>query len=259
MTGASHRWARPKGAADLSTRAATALSGTTALLAGARLAFGRLVGRPLVLVSLLALAIAAMVALVERGYEPVGAATRVLTVVFGLVVPLASFAVLSIATGRARIGETVWPLARHGLRSSHLALGLLLGVMVVAAGLAVVTVELSLVLSRGADGYGAGAAGLGRDALTSGWIAALGAAAYVAWFGLGAAFFRFGRGRWIPLVADFVLGAGAGYSAAVWPRAQLRNLIGGDGVLDLSQATSSVWLAGLIVVVTVLAALRAGD
>ncbi|RLB62439.1 MAG: hypothetical protein DRI90_09060, partial [Deltaproteobacteria bacterium] len=190
MTGASHRWARPKGAADLSTRAATALSGTTALLAGARLAFGRLVGRPLVLVSLLALAIAAMVALVERGYEPVGAATRVLTVVFGLVVPLASFAVLSIATGRARIGETVWPLARHGLRSSHLALGLLLGVMVVAAGLAVVTVELSLVLSRGADGYGAGAAGLGRDALTSGWIAALGAAAYVAWFGLGAAFFR---------------------------------------------------------------------
>jgi hypothetical protein len=230
-----------------------------ALWAGVRVALGRLLGRRLVVVALLALASAAMVALIERGYEPVGAATRGLTVVFGLVVPLASFAVLSIATGRARIGETVWPLARQGLRASHLALGLLLGAMAVAAGLAVMTVEISLVLSHGGASQGPGTLGLGRDAITSGWIAALGASAYVAWFGLGAAFFRFGRGRWISLLADFVLGAGSGYAAALWPRAQLRNLIGGEPVLALPQATSSVLLAGMIVVVTLLAALRAGD
>ncbi len=243
----------------MSARIGTAPSAMTALWAGARLAGGRLAGRRLVLVALLALSVAAMVALVERSHEPVDAATRALTVVFGLVVPLSCFAVLSIATGRARIDETLWPLARHGLRGSHLALGLLMGTMVVAASLAVVTVELSLVLCYGGDGQAAGTAGFGRDAVTTGWIAALGSSAYVAWFGFGAAFFRFGRGRWIPLVADFILGAGAGYVAALWPRAQLRNLIGGEPVLDLPQATSSVLLAAMIVVVTLLAALRAGD
>jgi len=237
----------------------TAPAGLVALTAGARLAVGRLACRRLVLVALLATMLTAMMALVERSHEAVDAASRMLPLAFGLVVPLSSFAVMAIATGRARLSEAVWPLARHGLRRSHVALGLLLGAQAVAAALALVAVELGLVLSHGLSGQGAGPIGLARDAVTSGWIAALGAAAYVAWFGLGAAFLRLGRGRWLVLVADFLLGLGAGYFAACWPRAHLRNLIGGEPLLELSQATSSVALAAATVVVTVLAAMRSGD
>ncbi len=237
----------------------TTPTGLVALTAGARLAVGRLVCRRLVVVALLATMVTAMTALVERSHQPVDAASRMLTVAFGLVVPLSSFAVLAIATGRRRLDEAIWPLARHGLRGSHVALGLLLGAQAVAAALALVAIEVGLLLSHGLAGQEAGTIGLGRDVMISGWIAALGGAAYVAWLGLGAAFLRFGRGRWLVLAADFVLGLGTGYVAVWWPRGHLRNLIGGEPLLELSQATTSVLLAAVTVMVTVLAAMRSGD
>jgi len=237
----------------------TAPPSLLALQAGARLAEARLACRRFVLAALFAITLAAMVALVERSHEPVGAASRMLTVVFGLVVPLSSFAVLAVVTGRARLAEAAWPLSRHGLRGSHVALGLLLTAQVAAALLAMVVVAVALVLSHGLSGPAAGAIGLGRDVLVSGWIAAAGAAAYVAWFGLGATFLRFGRGRWVVLAADFLLGLGTGYLAACWPRAHLGNLIGAEPVLELPQTMSSGAVAAMIVVPTLAAALRAGD
>ena len=61
-------------------------------------------------------------------------------------------------------------------------IGMLAVGMLSAAAIAVVTTLGALLISYG------GVAAIGGDVLTSCWIAALGAAAYVAWFGLGSAF-----------------------------------------------------------------------
>jgi hypothetical protein len=64
----------------------------------------------------------------------------------------------------------------------------------------------------------------------------------VALFAVGATFLAAGRGRWLALVGDFLLGAGAGALAIAWPRSHLANLTGGVPPLDLAQHWSSVVL-----------------
>jgi hypothetical protein len=218
-----------------------------------RLGLLRVGVRAPVLVALLSLAVGVMVGLVERDYLALGAADRSLSVVFSLLIPLSSFAVTSLVVGRARLDDAVWPWARHGLPRRQLIIGMLLVGMLVAALIAAVTALAALLLSHGAT------AAFGRDALTTCWIGALAAAAYVAWFGLGAAFWRMGRGRWLVLIADFTIGGGVGVMALPWPRAHLRSLIGFEAVADLPQRTSSVLLAAMAAVLLLLAALRFGD
>ena len=221
--------------------------------AGARLGLGRLRSIELAWVALLGLGLALATGFIERRSGSFGAPDRTLGVVFRWLVPLESFAVVGLVLGRGRLGEGVWCLARHGHARRDLATGLQLSAMVVAALLAVATTVLAL-----ATAYSS-LAGLGRDLATSGWIAALGAAAYVAWFAFGATALRFGRGRWLALHGDFVLGGSAGWWSVPWPRSHLRNLIGAEPPLGLAQASSSVLLAAMVVVLALLGSLRSGD
>ncbi|HVY47084.1 MAG TPA: hypothetical protein VHB21_14450, partial [Minicystis sp.] len=68
-----------------------------------------------------------------------------------------------------------------------------------------------------------------------------------------------GGGRWVPLVADYALGASTGLLGAVLPRGNALNLLGGAAPLGLSQPTSSLLLALMTVVLVVAAALRSGN
>ena len=107
-----------------------------------------------------------------------------------------------------------------------------------------------------ASAHSAASLPLGRDALTSGWIGGLVAAAYASWFTLGATFFERGGGRWAPLLVDFVFGGGTGLVAGLLPRAHARGLLGGEGPLGFTQPESSSALLLMMVVLPVLAALR---
>jgi hypothetical protein len=97
---------------------------------------------------------------------------------------------------------------------------------------------------------------LAGDAITSAWVAALAAAAYTSWFALGATFGRRGGGRWAPLLLDFVMGGSTGLAGALLPRANAASLLGGAAPLGMTQASSSVILAGSVMVLAGIAALR---
>jgi hypothetical protein len=122
---------------------------------------------------------------------------------------------------------------------------------VVSAILSVLFAALAVVVAH-ADGNPP----LAGDLVTSGWIAALTAAAYTGWFSLGATFGRRGGGRWVPLLLDFILGAGTGLAASFLPRAHAASLLGGSGPLGMPQSSSSLVLAASAMALSGVAAAR---
>lgn len=222
-------------------------------LRGVHLARGRLRFRAVAAVVCLSLAVAAVAAAAARARLPIEAPGRAMGVVLRWIVPLSSFALTSLAVGRARLDDSVWPLAAHGVPRRHAVLGVIAVAVACCSATAALSASLALVVAYGAI------PGLFGDLTTSTWIAALGASAYAGWFVLGAGFLRLGRGRWAPLLLDFTFGATAGVLAVVWPRPHLVNLLGGEALLGMSQPSSSVALAASAVVVICLAAMRAGD
>ena len=120
-----------------------------------------------------------------------------------------------------------------------------------AALVAVLCAELALAIAYAGD------AGWGADALTTGWIAALAAVSYVAWFSFGATFLRLGRGRWVCLGADALFGAGTSVVALPWPRAHVASLLGQDPLMDLPQSSSSALLVGIAAILLLSTSLRA--
>ena len=220
---------------------------------GAGLAMSRLEWRRALSVVVTSLAVAALGALLMHNRAPLEAPGQSVGLVLRWVVPLSTFAVVSLLIGRARVDDRIWSVAAHGLPKRHLVVGLATIVIVVSAVVAVLTTAAALVVAYGSM------PGLATDLATSSWIAALAGAAYAVWFILGASFLRLGRGRWVPLIADFILGESDTVLAVIWPRPHLDNLAGGAGVLDISQPTSSVLLAAMTLIVLCLAAIRAGD
>jgi hypothetical protein len=101
--------------------------------------------------------------------------------------------------------------------------------------------------------------GLAGDALTTLWIALLGAGSYTAAFGLGSSFWRNGRGRWLVLALDLVIGGGTTPLAVLFPRAHLASLLGGRAVFELPQRSSSALLLIATLLLLALAALRVPD
>jgi hypothetical protein len=237
----------------VNARAASSSPSARPLTLGMRLGAARLGGRPAWLVVLLALALSATSGLIEHGYTRVGAPDRTVASIMRLVVPLASFALVSLATSRQRLDHAVWCAARYGASRRRLTLGLLLTTVCAAALLSFVAVELGLAASY------AGGSGWLRDAWVSGWIAALSAAAYAAWFLWSTSFLAHGRGLWLALVGDFLIGSGSGAFACAWPRAHARSLIGGEAVLELPQSSSSILLASMVLLFGALAMARAGE
>lgn len=192
------------------------------------------------------------VALLERQAVPHGAATRTLLgAVFGLAMPLFVYAATSRVCGGRRLDTALYALARHGADRRACALG---AVATLAAGAALAfaaLAALSVVAARGTSDPA-----LVRDALTSAWIAALGAASYASWFALGSTAGQAGGGRFAALLADWLLGTATTALAFPWPRGHLRNLLGAEPVLRMSQSQASLTLCFLASGYLLLALLR---
>lgn len=221
-----------------------------AIRLGAAAARARILRRPTALAVLLGLALIVVSTVIERRLGSAGAVSRVLGSTFRLIIPLATFGVAAAATGHDRLREAVWPLARYGAARRHIAFGTLLAAIAASAVLAALFAVVSVVLA-----HSPGEPPLLRDAFQSAWIGALTASAYAAWFCLGAVFWKRGRGRFLPLLLDVLVGGSTGLLGAVFPRGNAENLLGGAAALHLSQPASSAILALSAASLTLIASL----
>lgn len=157
-------------------------------------------------------------------------------VVFGLVVPVLAYLVSQRVSGGQRLDQCVEGVARYGASRRAAALGVLLFAALLSACASALLTLLALLGTR------APAADL-RVSLGIAFAAGLG---YSFWLGAASLVGKRGGGRKWALILDFVLGAGSSFVALWWPRAHVRNLLGGEPALDLSQRAA--WIAlGLIV------------
>ena len=213
----------------------------TALKLGARAAFASDGARPIVLPIAAALLGCALSAWLERFFQPIHAVDRALIRdAFGLWLPLAAYVASERIAKRRRLDTAIAALPRYGVsrRGSLGGAVLALGGVLAAAGAGCGAVSVLVVHdSRGVS--------LLHDVLLSTWIGALGGVSYAAWLGLCSGFGRAGR-RGAFLILDLILGSSSALWALPFPRAHLRNLLGGSPPLGLSQAAS----AGLLTVLS---------
>jgi hypothetical protein len=212
----------------------------TAFRAGMALAWARLRGPGTAFAAVTALVCATLVAVIERSTEPYYAADRALTGgVFGLILPLLGYLVLERVTVGARLDHSVDELSRHGADRRWLGLGLYAVAALALAAIALLLAVTGVCLSRGAKDPL-----LLRDLAATSWIAVLSGVAYAAWFSLASLVGRRGR-RGTAWLADLLLGSGGSVLAAPLPRGHVRNLLGGQPVLELTQWASAVALIAL--------------
>lgn len=224
-----------------------------AVLLGARLGLERLRDRRTAGALLLAVALAVAGALIERRAGSLGAVDRALAGTFRLVLPLLTLALVSRAASRDGLAAGTFPLARFGLPRFAVAIGVVASAALVAAAAGAVLAALTVAVAHSPS-----APPLAGDMLLSAWIAAVTALAYAGWVALGATFFR-GRGQWLPVAADFVIGGTTGLAGAILPRAHATSLLGlGAAPLALPQAVSFAALFAMAIVLTLAAAVRSG-
>jgi len=210
------------------------------LSAGVDLARARLAQRSTRVALALALVFELGVALLERAEGRPGAADRALTGgAFGVALPLVCYFLVGQVTRGASLREALLPLTRHGLDRQSVSYGLTLPTAVVAACFAGLSGVLVVAVTRGASDPA-----LLTDAFTSLWIGLVAGAAYTAAFVGASGYGRRGQGRSWLLGADFLLGAGSSFLAFPWPKGHVRNLLGGDAVLELSWASALLALLG---------------
>ena len=169
-----------------------------------------------------------------------------------IALPLLAYAIVSASLAGDGLVRSGRSLVAFGAHPAKVALGAIAVAVLVSALLAALTGAGVVLLT-----HGEGDPPLANDLLTTGWASLLGAAAYASWFCLGASFGARGGGRAVFLGIDWILGSGHGVIAALLPRGNLRNLLGGEAPLALSQGASVGMLVGLTVVLAGLAALRA--
>ena len=225
----------------------------TGLIAGARIGLGRGLRLQALGWALLALCLVALGAFAERRAGLLGAANRALTgSAFGLVIPLYLFATATTVLGGARLDHAASPIARFGHPRRRVALGLVLGTMLLG-GLAAAVLGATAALVA----HDPSAPPTATDALTAAWIGALTGCAYGGLFALGSTFGARGGGRIVALLLDFLLGSTSGAAALFFPRAHAQNLLGAEPPLQLlTQPTSTACLAVLAVVLPAIALLR---
>ncbi|MGK4005946.1 hypothetical protein WMF31_25215 [Sorangium sp. So ce1036] len=209
--------------------------------------------RPLLSLGLgLSLAIAA--AVIEVSFGSSGAVDRALLATFRLILPLTLFALAADAARRTTLRDAAWPAARFGAPSHHVALGIALATALAGALVGALLALAVVVIARSP-----GDAPFVRDVLISGWVGALTGAAYAGWFSFGATFLRHGRGRFVLLAADFLLGGSAGVAGALLPRGHAVNLLGGPAPLGLGQPASAGLLALSALFLVLASAARSRD
>lgn len=174
--------------------------------------------------------------LYERSREPAYAADRTLLgATFGVALPIFCYALFGVIHRHGPTQALLEPLARHGANRRALALGLFAGLAAWAAAFAALLGILAVLSARGA-----GDARVPTDMFASAWSGSAIAVSYIGLFAFGSLWAR--KGRLILLVADWLFGSGSGVLALPWPRGHARNLLGGEPVLELSQASALLLL-----------------
>lgn len=182
-----------------------------------------------------------------------GASTdRVLLGLFApLALPLVAMSVLGACTGPNGLRAQASAVQAFGASGFRAALATLAVASVGAALLAAILGALVTLLAHGdADPP------LARDVLTTAWVAALGAVAYVTYFGVGATFGARGGGRGVMLLFSWLLADAGTTGAALSPHAHVRSLLGGHPAATFSQRASTLDLVGLALVCALYAAWR---
>lgn len=198
-------------------------------------------------------ALAVVAAYVTRGRGSAHGADHVLLGAFGgIALPLLVYGVVSATLGGDGLARSGASLVAFGAPPARVAT---VSVLVTALASAVLGAALAAAVAFVA--HGSGDPPVVRDILTSAWIGGLGGAAYAAMFTLGACFGKRGAGRSAVLVVDWIFGSGYGALSCFFPRAHVRNLLGGDPSLELTQGASAMMLGGLVVVYAALAVVRA--
>ncbi len=197
-------------------------------------------------------ALLAAVAIVTRAGGWVHGADHVLIETYGgLVLPVLAYVVVGAVFGARSISDSTRALVALGAGSSTAALAAVaVAVSACTLGGAALAAAVAVVAHGTADPP------IALDAVTSAYAGALGGAAYAAWLALGTALGRRGGGRATLLVVDWVLGAGSGATAAITPRAHLRNLLGGTPPINFSESSSACALVILTIVCGLLATQR---
>ena len=204
---------------------------------GWALARERLRGPSAALVLLLSAGAAFVIGVLERRSDARSAPDDILSgVVFGIALPLLAYLVSERACDGNRLERSVDGVARYGSNRRAALLGVLFAsALCTALAGALVTIAALL----GAHAWHSSS--LGADLRASVGIALIAGVVYALYFGAASMLGKRGTGRKWALIVDFVLGAGSSALAAPWPRAHLRNLLGGEPAVDLSQV--SAWLA----------------
>jgi len=224
--------------------------------AASRLAVARLLRTRRARLAIVGWAIfATATAILERATGATSGADHLMTGLFGRVVlPLQTFAIVSAVVGGSGLKPGVAGLVALGAKRERAVLGTtavaLLASALLASALALAVVALA---------HGATDPPLLSDLVATAWIAALGGAAYGAYFSAAAALGRTGAARAVFLVFDFLVAGLAGVLAVLTPRGHLLSLFGGPPCAELSQRASSgalVLLAVGYVVVTLAFARR---
>ncbi len=218
-------------------------------LAGLELGWARAGYRWYALVVATALLASLTGLLVGHRADPSSSADSTLvSVTIGIVVPLLAFALVARAFP-SRLERALGPVARHGA-DRWLSLA---GASTPALGVCILSGAMLAAITRllGGSLSNPGVA----DVVTCSWIGGLSGLAYGAWFILASSVGSRAQGRWIALIVDWLFGIGTGVLALPWPRAHLRNLLGGAPPMQLDQWHASGVLAllcGIYVVLTLL-------
>ncbi len=220
---------------------------------GARLALERLRDRRTTGALLLAVALAVAGGWIERNATSLGAVDRALAGTFRLVVPLLVLTLVSRAVSRDGLGPGTFSLARFGVPRFAVALGVVGSAALVCAVSGAVLAAVTVAFA-----HTEASPPLAFDLLESAWIGAVTSLAYAAWTAFGSTYFR-GRGRWMPVSADYLLGGTTGLAGALLPRAHATSLLGlGAGPLDLPPSASFTALFAMAILLTLAAATRCG-
>ena len=202
------------------------------------------------------IALALVAAAIERSRASAHAADATLLGIFGAIaLPLLAYGVVGAALGGTGLARAGAPLVSFGASPARAALGAIGVSAAVTALLAAAAGASVAAIAHGPADAAVG--GVARDVLTTAWVSGLGGIAYACLFALGAAFGKRGGGRSAALAADWILGTGTGFGAALTPRGHLSSLLGGDAVMALSGTVSAVALVILAATFAAIAVNRA--
>ena len=222
---------------------------------GFSLARERLRGASAPIVMLTSCAALFAIGVLERKSDAGSAPDDVLNgAVFGIALPLIAYLVSDSACDGMRLERSVDAVARYGSNRRSAVLGVLLA-SVLCSALASALLTFAALLGAHAPN----ASSLATDLRVSVSIALMAGTVYALYFGAASLLGKRGGGRKWALILDFVLGAGGSALAAPWPRGHLRNLLGGEPVVDLSQVKAWFALAVIGLTCATLSVLRTAE